>query len=164
MLIFTNTGVYWKCQSEFQPRVMAKDELIQGWGVFDDSRTDILNCPSPEDVLSIWMEVVDQYTSRHLSHKEDKLPALAAAAKLFSEKLQSEYLAGIWKRGLLLGLAWEKENTSAPQKRPTPSTCPTWSWASVSSPVHHLLSDSAYAKHEAEVLECSTTLEYCSLK
>jgi len=58
----------------------------------------------------------------------DRLPALAGLAKALAERTGDEYLAGIWKKGLIEGLLWygEDDLLLTPTYR-----APSWSWASV---------------------------------
>lgn len=53
---------------------------------------------------------------------------MSGLAKLFSSRLQDQYLAGLWRRDLIRGMLWSgmPETTAATTYR-----APTWSWASV---------------------------------
>ncbi|KAL4860989.1 heterokaryon incompatibility protein-domain-containing protein [Aspergillus spectabilis] len=82
-----------------------------------------------------WLHVVDSYAKLNITKPSDKLPALSAAAKVFSRNIGGKYLAGIWSVSLMEGLLWYvrgrpyKPRPSGPDWR-----APSWSWASVDPP------------------------------
>ena len=94
------------------------------------------------EILGIWDKLVTAYSSLKLSRTKDKLNAIAGMAQQFRLPLMAaggdfcDYSAGLWTgiRGshTVSQLLW---HTKEPQLRPNPSRAPTWSWASVDSPV-----------------------------
>lgn len=50
---------------------------------------------------------MSEYSQRGLTRRPDKLPALSGMAKLASGGKPGDYLAGLWKDDLLVGLYWE---------------------------------------------------------
>ncbi|KAI1316480.1 heterokaryon incompatibility protein-domain-containing protein [Xylariaceae sp. FL0255] len=77
--------------------------------------------------LNGWHTVVSRYTKRNLTIKRDRLPAISALAKLFQEKLQDRYLAGMWGSGLERELDWILSSVDISEgKRSTDG--PSWSW------------------------------------
>jgi hypothetical protein len=89
---------------------------------------------SPGDVKDTnyfdWYETVKGYVERHITKPGDRLPALSGLAKAVGEVTGDEYLAGVWKKGLIEGLLWrrvqEDQYLTKPEYR-----APSWSWASV---------------------------------
>ena len=92
------------------------------------------------EFLVIWNATVERYTSAALTYPSDKLVAISAVAKelqkIFDNGLTGKfiYLAGLWTSSLESQLLWE-----TPEPSPTPRVAgraPTWSWASIDSPIH----------------------------
>ncbi len=72
---------------------------LQGW--FDH--------PGDLEGLShfgFWIEIIQNYTSRHLSKSTDALPALSGLASEFHRATGDIYLAGLWKLDIIEGLSW----------------------------------------------------------
>ncbi|KAL0951947.1 hypothetical protein HGRIS_008598 [Hohenbuehelia grisea] len=114
-----------------------------------------------------WMRLVMEYTQRKLSCVSDKLVAVSGIAQLVEARqsvnarasqgvevecrsrttISSYYLAGVFSRVLPLHLLWSAKIPNIRIKknaileacpRPFPYRAPTWSWASVDSPVEYL--------------------------
>ncbi|KAI1746207.1 heterokaryon incompatibility protein-domain-containing protein [Xylaria scruposa] len=75
-----------------------------------------------------WLAALFQYTMRSITVPSDRLPAFAAIAEQFSILNQDQYLAGLWRKTLLLDLLWAVNNKC---ERPKAYRAPSWSWASV---------------------------------
>lgn len=82
-----------------------------------------------------WYGLVTEYSKRSLTFGSDKLPALSGLARLFARANHDEYLAGLWRKDLLVGLTWHKDQRCPSLRRPPPEgeaprRAPSWSWAS----------------------------------
>ncbi len=90
------------------------------------------------EMLAVWGRLVRSYTGLNISRTSDKLPAISGMAQRFARYLgpDMQYAAGLWEEpsGLLVvpQLLWF---TDPPMSRPVGSETPSWSWASVASPV-----------------------------
>ncbi|KAL5363454.1 hypothetical protein BJX96DRAFT_155746 [Aspergillus floccosus] len=96
---------------------------------------------SPED----WFDLIERYSTRHLTYPLDKLPALAGIAARASRATGDRYVAGHWRSYLLRGLLWRNglKWSTKPHWRKykaqafTPSSseyiAPSWSWDSSAS-------------------------------
>ncbi|KAK8018138.1 hypothetical protein PG991_007328 [Apiospora marii] len=82
------------------------------------------------DALSLWGEIVGQYSKGQLTFPDDKLVAVSGLASRMEKHVQSEYLSGLWRKHLAAQLLWEI-NLGAPGERLDFYTAPSWSWASV---------------------------------
>jgi hypothetical protein len=92
---------------------------------------------------SSWHEMVEEYTSKDLSHENDRLAAIFGIADAIAFKTKETYLAGLWKRTLAIDLMW----SIPPQQGPLPESsqtaskrlevAPSWSWASVNGPIQY---------------------------
>ncbi|KAI1317490.1 hypothetical protein F5Y16DRAFT_149219 [Xylariaceae sp. FL0255] len=83
--------------------------------------------------LSLWNQTVTQYSTCALSKPTDKLVAIGGLARTFSGAMKTDYLAGLWRDHLIQGLNWETISPTA--RRLGTYRAPTWSWASIDSPI-----------------------------
>ncbi|KAH8655405.1 heterokaryon incompatibility protein-domain-containing protein [Xylariales sp. PMI_506] len=84
--------------------------------------------------LRIWYKRVDAYSIRRLTYSTDKLMALSAVAREMQHEIQSEYLAGMWRRGLEQYLTWQsawKQTIPRNSRNSRAYIAPSWSWAAV---------------------------------
>lgn len=85
-----------------------------------------------------WMNLVSIYSHRRLTKEKDKLAALAGIAREFGTASGWTYWCGLWKEDLARSLSWCPGATYVPhvslKERPR-TTLPSWSWASIASPV-----------------------------
>ena len=85
-----------------------------------------------------WRGIVQHYSGRRLTGREDMLPALSGLAAHFRSVLGDTYLAGIWKGDVTRGLSWTSvtppgqylQGSNFPK---TSYIVPSWSWASTSN-------------------------------
>jgi hypothetical protein len=81
--------------------------------------------------------VIGEYSSRGITYRKDRLPAISGMAKQFRELGQeSRYLAGLWQDTFFENLLWHASPHSAIMPRFSKLAAPTWSWASVGAGVH----------------------------
>ncbi|KAL4815266.1 hypothetical protein BDW67DRAFT_186054 [Aspergillus spinulosporus] len=84
-----------------------------------------------------WLDIVESYAKLDIKIPSDRLPAISATAKIVSQNMKSEYLAGIWRMTLMEGLLWYVRGRPS---RPRPALgdrdwrAPSWSWASIDAP------------------------------
>jgi len=114
----------------------------------------------------VWYELMEQYSSRHLTSFTDRLPSIAGIAREMHACLKGlgiehdEYAAGLWKGDLHRGLLWRVPSQSqaaeihvADNTQPQPYVAPTWSWASRNGPVA-LTSLPDSASYMCEIADC----------
>jgi hypothetical protein len=83
-------------------------------------------------ILHYWQTVVQTYMELKLTVPSDVLPAIAGCAQLLAKSLGLTYVAGLWKEMLSTDLLWHvKQKRHVKMTRPSDSTAPSWSWASV---------------------------------
>jgi hypothetical protein len=117
------------------------------------------------DIQPDWRSTVQNYTRTLLTFDKDVFPAISGVVKNMQRYRTDRYLAGVWEASVLDDLAWQATNSLVP--RPKTWLAPTWSWASVTSPVSYLnyrtmLSDEYIQKVEPQtqrtvLLEASVT-------
>ena len=81
------------------------------------------------DLLRLWINIVEEYSSLRLTHESDRLIALSGLAQIVAQKWNVRYIAGIWENILWAGLLWEPQ---AVRVR-SPLRVPSWSWAPVAA-------------------------------
>jgi len=96
-----------------------------------------------------WCNLVMDYTHRGMTKSKDRLVALAGIAKALGQHTESKYWAGLWSKYFTTGLLWSLAHSDifqiaaakgfdfeANEKvRHEQSLAPSWSWASVTTPV-----------------------------
>ncbi|KAI9167872.1 hypothetical protein HJFPF1_04012 [Paramyrothecium foliicola] len=92
-----------------------------------------LSSASRSDLRDRWRRLVEEYSRLELTLDRDRLPAMSGAARRFAAGLGCQYLAGLWRSGLISDLLWERKTPSAPAKRL--SSLPSWSWISLGTEV-----------------------------
>ena len=107
------------------------------------------------NVLS-WYGIVEDYSRRDLAFTEDKLAAIAGLARRAQLIIGDEYLAGLWKHRLHIGLAWQISEKVRSTKA-TAYRAPSWSWASIDGPVSYDRSD-GFTQSDDGFLESSIDL------
>lgn len=109
-----------------------------------------------------WSRIVHTYSRCQLTNPGDKLIALSGIAKMMRERLDDEYVAGMWRRYLASQLSWYVDDcqqaTGQLAIRPQAYRAPSFSWASLEAAV--ILPDYTDEDIIIEILEvklCSTT-------
>lgn len=77
--------------------------------------------------LRLWYGLVRAYGRRELSKATDKMPAISGLARLFHRRLGGDYVAGLWSKAIIEGLAWQGLGDGAPASRDQ-YVGPSWSW------------------------------------
>ena len=89
---------------------------------------------STQFTYDVWkFHVVPSFTQKKMTLIRDRLPALSGIASLVAQQCEDEYLAGIWRRDLKLGLLWCVTATYPPDMEYACNQYlgPSFSWASV---------------------------------
>lgn len=92
------------------------------------------------DLRMSWLEITEMCARRRFTFPQDILPAISGAARLVSEYLYDDYLAGIWKTDLARGVLWNYSVFVEPLspnltclleelQHPKCYVAPSWSWA-----------------------------------
>ncbi|KAH7123634.1 heterokaryon incompatibility protein-domain-containing protein [Dendryphion nanum] len=127
-----------------------------------------LDGPQKDLALHAWSDVIKQYNKLDITVPSDKLVALSGLAKLMHGLIQDDYVAGLWKSAMTMGLLWRMNHSERRREgkiqvsRLADSAVPTWSWASMHGNVFMLaISDAklkaAGADIHAEVKEFNLT-------
>lgn len=82
-----------------------------------------------------WEGIVVAYSNSMLTKDSDKIIALAGIAGLMRERLQDDYVVGLWRRNMVIELLWSMKSSRDRRPRPSPCIAPTWSWLSTNGMV-----------------------------
>ncbi|KAF2026804.1 HET-domain-containing protein, partial [Setomelanomma holmii] len=92
---------------------------------------------------TIWDKIIQMYSQTMLTIPGDKLVALFGVAKRMADAINDEYVAGIWRKRLVVTLPWccpfQRQVDGSPSVRPKSYRAPTWSWASLDGMVEMLV-------------------------
>jgi len=134
-VFFGKTQLHWEChedlKSESQFSSLVHDES------FSLNLRQYLASVTEEETLYLcvlWYCMVEAYSKCSLTKREDKLPALSGLAKAFSRRTNFAYTAGLWEEDLATGLLWRTRSPKT-KPRPPPYRAPSWSWASLDTPI-----------------------------
>jgi hypothetical protein len=90
---------------------------------------------APRLIKSDWHEVLEEYTSRELTKKTDRLVAILGVQKLMSLQKFDINLVGSLERDLLWSTNFSVPKDKLVPKRQTLPIAPSWSWGSVANQV-----------------------------
>lgn len=117
-----------------------------------------------EDRMKTWLRLISNFSTRGITHHQDRLPAISSLAWLF-ESSGNKYLAGMWESDLAFGLLWQVEPSSSSANMlaaPTKTTSslsslpPSWSWASVEGSEISWNNLEWHFESEVQILEADT--------
>ncbi|KAK3995016.1 heterokaryon incompatibility protein-domain-containing protein [Cladorrhinum sp. PSN332] len=145
-VIFGRAQVFWECKetaanetfpSGLPPGIWAPKSTLLPHVDGAYFRETIGLSPAPElDAFSMWGNLVQNYSSLGLTFVKDKLPALSGLATVVQKHINSQYLAGMWRKHLASQLLWYTDGWKDPSfTAPSPASeknrVPSWSWASL---------------------------------
>jgi len=84
-------------------------------------------------LLRVWSSILSDYSKGKLTYWSDKLVAISGIARLFTQQLEVDYLAGLWREYLVRQLVWYAQST--PVGHTDQYQAPSWSWAAINSQV-----------------------------
>lgn len=127
-----------------------------------------------EECYEAWHDIIQLFSDRSLTHRKDRFPALSGLARHFSEFLKDEYIAGLWKNDLYMGLYWitttdrdQSWDTLLDElSDPSKYVAPSWSWASRSHYVEFgtsgfgVFNTPGFINYQREYLSIETNLTF----
>ncbi|KAI2615698.1 heterokaryon incompatibility protein-domain-containing protein [Hypoxylon sp. NC1633] len=160
-LRFDSDKTTWTCKCSASPCTMTDGWIREDVGspsmkfkerFFDRTMKKVRESEvSVEGDLTLWYDMVKEYSIRQLSNKNDKLPAISALAKECAMWFKDEYVCGHWKFCLPYELLWTHYDVgpNGPELL-RPATRP---------PPYHRAEAAAFV----EILDISVDLEYSHL-
>lgn len=106
------------------------------------------------NVWEVWYDIVEDYTSRQLTHPKDKMRAISGIVDAYSLNTDAKYLAGIWREQLVKGLLWLRKKSCPAKPRVDIYRAPSWSWGGIDGAVRHLQIRWAHDIQHFKVIEC----------
>lgn len=100
-------------------------------------------------MLTLWYQIMNEYSLRQLSFESDRLDAISGLAGRLSRIIKDEYVGGMWKSNMLECLQWRPDTRDRGKEaiRQTSYRAPTWSWASC-----ELLPRSSFSRRSKRLL------------
>ena len=140
-LRFLKNKILWECQCTSWDET-EQDPLDLSGSEYHPEYTmgSLLDRSSDQDDHSYnsWYSLATDYSSRQLSRRSDKLPALSGLAGSVAAQTKFRYCAGIWWENIGYGICWEacgEEHDDSSPRRPDHYIAPSWSWTSVNRAV-----------------------------
>ncbi|KAL0934520.1 HET domain-containing protein [Colletotrichum truncatum] len=111
------------------------------------------------DLYHEWrFAVASPYSFRNLTFSKDKLVALSAISRIFYEKLNDNFLAGLWEKQLPRDLSWYCHREWEELDLNKDFSVPSWSWASVKGGVSWSMATKGFRfEKTCRVIEASCT-------
>ncbi|KAL2066052.1 hypothetical protein VTL71DRAFT_2123 [Oculimacula yallundae] len=118
-LCFTKSQLFWECNE-----LHACETFPAGYN-FQYGEPTFLDFNDDLSVLEKWSSIVSSYSARSLTLRKDKLVAISGLAKIFQERTQYTYIAGLWRSGLESQLCWFVASSQELSARPIKYRAPT---------------------------------------
>ncbi|EWZ33789.1 heterokaryon incompatibility protein-domain-containing protein [Fusarium oxysporum Fo47] len=135
-LLYTKQQMFFECSAGFR----GEDGTVLDWrfvnvhdmpdGQDEEKEPDDEGEEDDDPKASLyqsWYSLLWIYGPRKLTKASDKLPAISGLASIFAQRLNDEYIVGLWRSKLLEGLLWQ----SLRCRRVSDYRAPSWSWASM---------------------------------
>ncbi|KAF2160018.1 hypothetical protein M409DRAFT_29625 [Zasmidium cellare ATCC 36951] len=126
---FTLTGMIWQC--------------VEATRTEDGLRGRPQKCVASigrSDAWRAWLKIVQDYSACRLSKPSDRLPAIAGVSNALSATTRDAIIFGHWEKNMVLTLLWERSHEAQQallgNGRNPSYLAPSWSWASMVSPVY----------------------------
>jgi hypothetical protein len=128
VISFTPNEIRWTCSTRETCECLIRQDT---W--FQGNQNAAVDVKSPQQASQYWWDTVRKYSTRNLTVKQDKLPAVSGVAKIVQRVTGSAYVAGLWAGTLVTDLAWVRNRLQDRETHWAPADyiAPTFSWASV---------------------------------
>lgn len=130
ILHFGRSGLFWECNQLATFQHNLTDAHSDADFHLQTRKREVQKSSDASEVIRNWYNLVDNYSSRAVTVESDKLIALSALAKKYQSILKDAYVAGLWRKDLIVGLIWGV-NGERGMTRPESYCAPSWSWASI---------------------------------
>ncbi|PMD50967.1 HET-domain-containing protein [Hyaloscypha bicolor E] len=133
-LIYSATQLMWQCNSAQAELGNSAKKAGDPFSSLDQK----LDAKTMHDIRFNWQVLIQNYSSRSLTNKDDMLPGISGIASKFARFLREEYKAGLWysesdKSNFVQELLWivqkHEEVSLLDWAQSNRYTAPSWSWA-----------------------------------
>jgi hypothetical protein len=112
-------------------------------------------------IYEAWRNVVGDYSRRDLTDGADIFLALSGIAQQYQWTLNDTYCARLWRKDLLMGLAWRvaNEQNGAQRQRCRQRgvyRAPSWSWGSIDVAIRYFLNHEV--AQATQIIDCNIDL------
>ena len=136
VLHFSRHELMWECMEEAACECSFLDHIERRKTIKTAHNEAIsLNGEVRRDLGIRWRDLVGRYSGLNMTYQKDKLQALSGVARQMNRSMQDAYIAGLWLSTIIEDMLWE---ASSQRARPSPWRAPSWSWASVTAPIHYV--------------------------
>ncbi|KAK7218509.1 hypothetical protein V2G26_006512 [Clonostachys chloroleuca] len=124
------------------------------------------------DMYLLWRRIIEKYSHRNFTHNRDRLVALKGVVQRFQTVIKEPCFLGMWQGDVLRSLVWfcdtelDSPDLMSLHNDHPELRVPSWSWASVESPVGYRLWHpyQRYATHSIESVTLCADLEGINAK
>ena len=158
VLLYTGQQVWWQCRemqrSERQPLWEELSNLTPA-GQWDSNRIFPLTAASSKiermnpvrqaayyQPIQCWYRIVNDFCSRKATYRHDTFPAISGIAREYHRHLSQDYLAGLWRNDIHMGLVWSCPCPNVSENKDY--VAPSFSWASLD---FNTMQSSLYGEH-----------------
>lgn len=131
---YTPEKMYWECNQS-----IASEAFLDVPDFWDDTqgtgryRIRSLSAQSDrEAIYSFWRTFLNRYAGMEMTFNRDRFPAVAGIARILSELIDDNFVAGFFEGDLLRSLVLERQVSYRHSIKPE-QLAPSWSWASMNA-------------------------------
>ncbi|KAK7997629.1 hypothetical protein PG989_005669 [Apiospora arundinis] len=168
---FESQKLLWECKesslgdSDVDKGLSSQKSIISTSSIDSSIFSNMLPQPQSntrETNLAKYLQVIIDYSFRQAGRLDDKLAAFEQTAKNWAisrSRTSSRYLAGLWEDDMPRELLWCRnyywEDKSWVGDSTSGTTTPSWSWASIQSPITWQdLNDLVWPGYTIEIIDC----------
>lgn len=139
---YTPEKMYWECNQSIASEAFLNVpnfwDNTQGTGRY---RIRSLSAQSDrEDIYSFWRTFLSRYAGMEMTFNRDRIPAVAGIARILSELIDDNFVAGFFEGDLLRSLVLERHVSYRHAIKPE-QLAPSWSWVSMNADTNMLTID-----------------------
>jgi hypothetical protein len=138
---YTRGQIWWECNQEIFSETVIANPYVNGAIIWEETegsgrdRVRSLNMQSkPEDVYAFWNNFLGSYSHSVMTFNKDRFPAIAGIARILSELIDDDFIAGFWSGDLIRSLTMARLPLRASIQ--DEQLAPSWSWASCTAGIN----------------------------
>lgn len=135
---YTREQIWWECSEGIFSEAVTSSPYVNGhiiWEEMEHSGRDRLRSLSkqsePEAIYSFWNTFLSTYAHSAMTFNRDRFPAVTGIARILSEFIDDDFVAGFWSGDLLRSLLLHRLPLRASIQEE--QLAPSWSWASLTA-------------------------------
>ncbi|KAF6791029.1 het domain protein [Colletotrichum musicola] len=153
ILTITKKGLFWDCccmsasdrrplgfRGDYSPQFQDSDEKkIKKRFLARSAQPPFV---SRADIYAIWRRILQDYSKRKFSFARDRVIAIEGVVQCLGASLKEQCFLGLWEGDAIRSLVWFCDTPSWNDPLNADENAieaPSWSWASVSDPIHYKL-------------------------